>query len=240
MKRLRIQDCFTIPYNGNLIKTFQNKIELRPLFKVKDWWKFEEQFEEELPDFENDEISKILDTHYIGPITELYALEETKRIRDVSSAPVEYVSAYETHKPKFKKVAVSTEETYHYPGIGFFEKLSSNVLRHIGRLNGENILLAESCIWYDVLTKKQSLEFIALYREKIDRIPPGNVVGISGETLPTYIICDSNQMLKLRKNRKVLQLPEFLPLSRERKYARVLLFYPLRRGQKIDPDRLGI
>ena len=46
-------------------------------------------------------------------------------------------------------------------------------------------------------------------------------------------------ILKLRKNRKVLQIPDFTNLSQEEKFCKIMLYFPIKPGQKIDTERLG-
>ena len=144
-----------------------------------------------------------------------------------------------TRKTIFKKISVRNDESYQYPGKGHFEALSSNILRHCTRMNGKDLLLVETVLWYDPLSKKESLELFQLYKDKIDKIPSGDVVGISNTAMPTYILCQNNKAMKLRKVRKVLKVPHFHPGSKEYKFSKVMLFYPLAPGIEIDQDRLG-
>ena len=199
LRRLRILDCFTTPYNATILKAFEDKVEIVPLFSIREFWEFQDKFEENLPNFEDTEIFGLLSNHFLGPLTELYSLSDPKRIRDLKSSPIEYISTYEDHKPKFRKVSVPSEDTYELPGRGFFKKLSSNILRHFGRLNGQNLLLVETSLCYDVLRQKDADEILQLYKEKLDKIPDGEIVGVYGQKLPLYVICDNNQILKLRE-----------------------------------------
>ena len=82
-------------------------------------------------------------------------------------------------------------------------------------------------------------DILELYKSKLEKIPDGTIPGIYTKFLPTYIICNNNQVLKLRRRNKVLQIPEFNPLTKEDKYSDVLLFYPIRKGEDIDEDRIG-
>ena len=106
-------------------------------------------------------------------------------------------------------------------------------------MNGKELLLAETVIWYEVLSKKQSLEIFQLYKDKIDKIPAGDVVGVYNTLMPTYLLSEGNKAMKLRKNRKVLKVPHFQIGSREFKYSRILLYYPLAPKTVIDQERLG-
>lgn len=200
----------------------------------------EEKYEEGLQDIENAEISNLLSTHTIVPLSELYALADPQKIKDIYSAPIEYLGLSETEKSKFRKIRVSTETSYEYPGSGHFQELSSTSKRHFNRLNAENLLLVETSLWYDKLKFDQAKEIFQIYKDKLNSIPTENIVSISGEKLPQYILSKNIEVLKLRKKMKVLQTPDFIPYSKEDKYSRIMLYFPLKPGQKIDTDRLGI
>ena len=89
------------------------------------------------------------------------------------------------------------------------------------------------------MVQKNANDILELYKNKLEKIPNGSIRGICVNYLPLYIISNNNQVSKLRKRLKVLQVPEFGPLTKEEKYKKVLLFYPLRKGEVIDSDRLG-
>ena len=90
------------------------------------------------------------------------------------------------------------------------------------------------------MIQKDAADILEFYKTRLDKIPNGQIPGIYVPYLPTYIICDNDQVLRLRRRKKVLQIPDFIPLSKEEKISRIMLFYPLRKGQDIDTDRLGI
>ena len=56
--------------------------------------------------------------------------------------------------------------------------------------------------------------------------------------MPKYILCDENEVLKIRKTRKVLQTPTFPKNSTEYKYSKTLLYYPIARNTEIDIERI--
>ena len=239
MRRLRISDCFTIPYNSTLMKAFGEKMEIIPIYSIHEYWEFHDKYLEIQPKLEDTEISSFIETHALVSLVELYALTDNKRIKDVNSVATEYISAYEKNKPKFKKVPTPTETSYELPGFGYFEKLSSNILRHFGRMNAEFLLLAETSLYYDAMSKTDGLEIFNIYKDKIQKVPNGTITGVYDQIFPMYILCDNKQVLKLRKKRKCLQIPHFTTLSDEEKYGRILLYFPIRPGQNIDMERLG-
>ena len=240
MRRTRIQDCFILPYNGLILKAIQNKVHILPIQTVDEFWKMEEKYEDCLENLDTTEISPYLGNHTVASLPELYALADPVKIRDIYSTPIEYVALYEDAKPKFKKVKVPNESTFECPGFGYYQELSNNIQRHVGRLNAENLLLVETTLWYDKVRGLEASKIYELYQDRITSIPSGDIVGIYGEKLPEYILCGNQHILKLRKKRKVLKVPDFIPLSKEEKFSKIMLFFPLKPGQKIDTDRLGM
>ena len=81
MKRLKILDCFTIPFNVHILKAFRDRIEFVPIFGISDWYRFEEKHSKPSPDLDSTEVSDLLDTHYLVSLPELYALSDPKKIR---------------------------------------------------------------------------------------------------------------------------------------------------------------
>ena len=239
LKRIRISDCFTVPYNATLLKAFGERVETIPIYSMQEYWQFAEKYMETPPTIENTEISHLSGSHALVSVVELYGLIENKRIKDINSVSTEYISAYEKNKPKFKRIQVPTDTCYELPGYGYFEKLSSNLLRHFGRMNAEHLLLVETALHFDPMPKNDALEIFQLYKDNMHKIPNGTIHGVYGEIFPMYILCNNKQVLKLRKRRKCLQIPNFHTLSKEEKYGRILLYYPIRSGQTIDVERLG-
>ena len=238
MRRLHILDCYTVPYHSTMLKAFHDKIELTPIYSMSQWFDFQDKYSEEPPNLENTELSELLNSHSLMSLPEIYALSDPKKVRDIVSATVEFVCPCEENKPKFRKVRVRSQETYELPGVGYFEELSNNILRHNRRINGRDLLLVESSLWYDKIPQKNAVEILNTYKETPDKIPDGDILGVYGSMLPTYILCNNDQILKLRRKRKCLQTPQYTRLSKEEKFARVMLFYPLRPGETIHMDRL--
>ena len=234
-----IIECYILPYNPVLIKAFHGQTIILPVYSSNEWFTFEEQLMVNVPKFENTELSELLISHNVVPLTEMFSLADENKIRDIASTKVEYISTYCTHKTTFRKVQTPTEDTYFVKGKGYFEQLSSNIIRHFGRINGKELLLIETCLYFDVMTKKESEGIFDVYREKIDKIPKGDIVGVYNSKLPTYILCENKQVLKLRSGlRKVMKTPYFLPESQEYKHSKVLLFYPIQPRTEIDMEKI--
>ena len=57
--------------------------------------------------------------------------------------------------------------------------------------------------------------------------------------MPEYILCETNEVLKIRKTRNIIQTPNFSKESDNYKFSKVLLYYPTLPNAKIDIERLG-
>ena len=79
-------------------------------------------------------------------------------------------------------------------------------MRHIGRLNGEFLLLVESGLWYDLLPSTEGKKIFDLYKDKLDRIEDSDVFGVYGSAFPKYLLCENTQVMKIRKSRKLLAM----------------------------------
>ena len=76
------------------------------------------------------------------------------------------------------------------------------------------------CRGYDLLEAKDSENIYNVYKEKLDKIPDADVISVNGENLPTYILCQNRQVLKIRKSRRIMQIPCFTPMSKEDKISK--------------------
>ena len=206
LKRIRIQDCYVLPYNYILLKSFQSRIDVVPLYSEKAWWKFEEKYTEEDPviDFEDDEetVENLLTNHSLVSLPELFTLSDSKRFVEYYSAPIQFIAAFKELKRRFKKIKTRVEGSYKCPKSNYYEELSNNVFRHMSRLNGENVLLVENCLWYDLLQKGPGSIKFNIYKDNFGKIPDGEIFGVSGDPLPEYILCANEQVLKLREDVK--------------------------------------
>ena len=112
-------------------------------------------------------------------------------------------------QPLFLKVSGPTEETFTAADqAGFFEMTYNAVVRHKLRVNGDDLILAETSCCFDFIGRKESAELYSVYSESLDKIPPSEVKSsISGKFLPSLIICSNGHVLRIRKKRKILSYP---------------------------------
>ena len=130
-------------------------------------------------------------------------------MKDFSSRPVEFVNTNKDARISFKKVPVATCETFTAVGDnGHFEMQQNSVQRHKLRLNGATLTLAETSSWFSFVGLKESSELHSIYSGALDKIPLSEILSpITGEPYPTLIICSNEQVLRIRKKRKILSYP---------------------------------
>ena len=241
LKRKVLLEVYTIPYNPQLMKIFNQRLEITPVYSYNQWDIFQQQVEETSPNLENTAISHFLANHRLISTVEMISLCDTAKIKDLQSTAIEFIATYINLRAKFKKTAVRDEETFktnNDPDL--YTRLSSNVLRHNSRIIGKELLLVETALFYEVLSKKDSTEVYHLYIDKLDKIPNSEISSIYGENkMPKYVLCDKERVLRIRSKMKVLEIPRFPFESVEYKYGMVLLYFPLTPGSTIDLERLG-
>ena len=97
-----------------------------------------------------------------------------------------------------------------------------------------NVFALKACI-----SSSDGKEIFDIYKDKPKKVPLGDVIGVSGSKFPSYILCKNGQLMKLRRQRKVLKTPYFVPETQEFKNSMVLLYFPLKPNNDINLERLG-
>ena len=185
--------------------------------------------------------SNVVSNHELLSLTEIISLVDSRNSRDIRSSPIEYVNTSIDVSSRFKKVETENVRCYTADEEdGFYEMLYTNVLRFKYRLNGVRLCLAEVAIFYDFVGNETSGELFKLYQGNIDNIKNSDVTSSCGSNyLPEYILSSNEQVMKIRKHRKVLKIPKYNYGSFKYKYSKVLLFYPIEPGAEIDVDEVG-
>ena len=106
LKRRRILDCFTTTYNPTILKAFNSRLEISQLHSEAAWLKFDGKYSPSLPNLEDTELSELGETHSLVSLAEFYSLSDPKKVMDIVSVPVVFISTYENLKPKFKKDSI--------------------------------------------------------------------------------------------------------------------------------------
>ena len=225
-QRLLIQECYIDVYNPFLLTAANSNtvIELSRSNKMFEW------FTSRAKDILSDHEAGI--THRRVAIQEAIALfDRTKRMY-ISSSPIAYVDACPSRKIYFKKTAAREETTFEDSETGeLYEMQHSIISRHFMRLNGLNILLAETIIYFDYVGSEESARLFHIYHGNISSIPESSVACAiptdESEMLPSLLLCTNKDVLKIRKQSKILSTPTYKS-SYDYQYSRVMLFYPIK------------
>ena len=221
MKRLNILDSFTAPYIPFFLKAANASIkaELMTSIDQVQEWNFEQ------PDnMSCYELS--LYSHVKVSLGEAYSLLENSKLRVKSSCPTEFVYVGSDSSVLLKKATTVTDECFKVEGEnGFYEVQETFVSRYFKRLNGDSVTLAEMATYYEFIGKEKSQSHYEVFIDKLDKIPASSFKSVSGdENLPDLIICSNRDVLKIRKNAKVLMYQSFDEESQDFKFGQVLLF----------------
>ena len=245
LKGERLSSFFTIPFNPSLLSVFDCRTKVFPVFGFEDYIMKSEDKIDTNRSFSSEIDATTLASHKAGPIVELFALADARKIRDICSSPIEFVDCSKDPPEKFRFVKEKTDLCFELEGSnGYFEPLSSNVQRHQSRINGKHLILAETCLHYDFVGRSESEKLFEIYGDKISKIPQSEVQSIyenedGAKVMPMYILCRNNQVLKLRRNKKVLQYTEFNISSPELKRTKVMLFFPISPGSNLTSNLIG-
>ena len=239
LKRISLIESYTTPYNPLILKAFNQRMEITPVNSYNQWDLFQQKYEKPSPQLENSDLSGLLSNHRLISIVEFIGLCDPLKIRDIQSSSTEFVSTYMTIKPKFKKTKFRDDKIFNDEEGEMYLPLSSCLLRHNSRINGKNLLLVETVLNYEVLTKKESKETFEIYKENKDKIPVSEIKSVYGtENMPKYILCGEESVLRIRSKMKVLEVPHFPKDTLEFKYSMTLLYFPLAPNTKIDVERI--
>ena len=222
LKRLWIADSFTQTYNPFILKANSPSV-----VKLSNSTNYFESllFGERRTEIVDGIDPKLYFTHKLVSLAEAVFLTDKTKKKIVSSTTVEFVNAKPNRKVTFKKVYEPSEENFQLQGsFEQYQLVDSNISRHFKRQNG-NLILAETCSWYDYVGSEKSKELSMTYASS--EIPGSETECVCGdETLPAFIICTNGDVLKKRKKMKVLTFPK--PRSKyDEMYSKCLLFLPI-------------
>ena len=240
LKRANLLDSFTCPYNPFFIQAMLSPVAVTPVYGYSGSSSLN-KCDEILPeDTVNPQVSS---THKQISLVEAFSLSDSRKFRNLSNSPMVYCNTNPEPQILFKKVPSQTDKTFKADGEnGNFELCYNVVSRHKLRMNGGNLLLAETATHYEFVGNEESEDLFSLYSNKIDQIGSSDTLGIVGDIkMPELILCNNEQVLRKRKTMKILNYPTFEEGSLNFKYSRILLFYPLAAGRELsenDVDRL--
>ena len=162
-------------------------------------------------------------------IVEAVSLVDSRKCRLCSSRSTEFVFSVQNKHIYLKKVPENNDECYKIDGDEnvYYEKQNNMITRYFMRLNGQEMILSEFATNYDYVGKTQSEELYKIYHDKLDNITESSEKSVIGKAFPDIIICSNKDIMKRRRNFKILTYPNLME-ENEVKYSKTLLyFYPL-------------
>ena len=227
IKRPKLVDCYTQPYNIWLLKAFNAPMELMVVNGHNEVQRMNlKEINMELDLGENEELKL---SHNLINITEAATLYDKHLSRSNRSTTIEFVNTVKERKYYFKKVAIENDATFKCEISGeIFERTLSNIDRYFGRQNGKCLTLMEFASHYDYCGQEESRQLLKIFVNPSTDIQSSNIRSASYEEeyLPEFIVSNSVDVMKLRNSRKVVSYPCYDDNPSKLTYAKVLLFYP--------------
>ena len=229
LKRLKIQDCFTCPFNPLLLKASGAKINVQIGKSLHLAEKLISRLDKGVSQQGAIKNSNVLFSHSEISFAEAISLFDKTKSRVQNSSTVSYVNAKSKRRICFKKAKQESTNMFKLQDSSEMYTMMKNIIsRHFSRLNGSKLVLAETVSWYTFAGEEKSKEVYDLFKDAIEKIPLSDVECIAGgECLPTFLLCNDGDVMKKSKKRRVLTYP-YPGTSFEMMYSRLLLFYPLK------------
>ena len=227
LQRRKVVECWTHSYSPIYLKAFSSPVLIEPVIGYANW-KFHQDATSDL--------SVNVPDHKPISLAEAISLADSRKTRIRSSRSFEFVYSAPSKQIFVKKVAEKNPNCFTIDGQEnvFFECQDNMVTRYFKRLNGSQMLLAEFATHYDFVGKSQSEEIFQLYHDKIDQITATGGKSVVGENYPDIILCANGDVLKRRKQFKVLTYPTLMD-ENEVRYSQVLLYYyPLESLEQVE------
>ena len=225
MKRLFIVDCYTQPFNIDLLKIFKSPINVAGTNGQSTSNK-NHSVPRDLSDIID---NKIISTHNEISVLESYALFDKNICKSASSTSVEYINSLSERKSYFKRVSRESDKTYKVEGSrDVYEKLNSNIDKYLARENCPFITLAEFVSLYDFIGHKESESLYKLLSVPGVQIKNSSFISAFSPTdcLPEFIFTKNKEVMKIRKNRKIISYPCNESDSAKTCYTKAMLYYP--------------
>ncbi len=233
LKREKLIESYTEPYNPFYLKAADAPISVKPVCGSREWKDFKYKHSDAVSLFSSDQPG-LPDHSNISP-GEVVSLSD-KDIKNVkASTSVEFLYTGPDCKTLFKKVEKKTDKSYIVDGENVYLELQESIItKYFKRLNGLDLLLCEFFVWFDFLGEEKSESLSEVYGKKIDKIEDSSDTTLMGkELVPELVLCDNNNVFQKRKRPKILTITDFDVESYEYRYSQVILF-----GNNINFDDL--
>ena len=220
LRRLRLVECYTDSYSPIFLKAFASPISMEPLNGMGSVdWKLNQET--------RGESTVNIEGHKEISIVEAVSLMDTRKNRLCSSRSTEFVFSVQNKHIYLKKVPENNDQCYKIDGFEniFYEKQNNMITRYFMRINGQEMILSEFATNYDYVGQTQSEELYKIYHDKLDSIKESpKDKSVIGKCFPDIIICSNQDIMKRRKNFKILTYPNLME-ENDVKYSKTLLYY---------------
>lgn len=235
MKRLWILDSFIKPFNNLFLKCFNSTISVE---LVDNTTKFENYISREKVEIPQEADPLLIFSHNTVSLAEAVSQMDRRKKRSKSNSITEFVNAISNRRVTLKRAVEHSEDNYVKEGSDEqYQIVPNNISRHFNRINGENLLLAESVLWYDFMGAEKSTELFQTYSGEAEVPKSEDKCVSSDEYLPEMLLCLNGDVLKKRKTMKVLVYPR--PKSDfDTMYQRCLLFLNLKSENELLENNL--
>ena len=208
LRRTKMRDCFTRPFELNLLRGFNSEVEIVPIngFSVE-----LDKFAFYINDSAIDDIDELLSfSHREISLAEACSLFDKNLNRTASSTSFEFINTVQDRKVYFKKVKETSDTSFKVNDApGNYEKIRSNIDKYFDRQNADNVCLAEFVLHYSYLGQNESEEVYKLLSKEGVEIKSSEIKSAfsKDEYLPEFIITKHQEVLKIRSNRKLISYP---------------------------------
>ena len=229
MKRLKIVDCYVKPFNPLYLKSLNSPV----MVEITDNIEYFTRLVSEIKGNNAEQVDpQLLFSHRLVSLAEGVSLMDKTKKRLKSSTTTEFVNIKPFRKICFKKVYEDSEENFKVDGSDDkFQIIPNNISRHFDRINGEDLLLAESSSWYDYVGAVKSQEISQTF-SNCD-VPLSDVKCVHSDScMPEFLLCSNGDVLKKRKSQKILVFPK--PRSDYvEMYGRCLLYLNVKKEEEL-------
>ena len=221
LKKPRLIETFTSPFTPMFLKAAIGPVKLNLMRTPADWNALNTR---NFSPFERGDTGLI--GHEEISLTEALCLGDNMKLRVKTSTSVEFVNTGPKPKSVFKKIKSRTDDCYQALNENtFYQILENYVSRYFKRINGQDLMLSEFIVFFEFCGEEESEHLYQVYQDKLDLIEVSEKCSaVSKDPIPEYILLSNKNVMKKKKQPKVLQYPEFDQESYEYRFSQVLLF----------------
>ena len=199
LRKLKILDCFTKPFNPLLLKAAESGIRVHIGNNLNLAGKLMSRLQKNVSQETLIPDQNIIFTHSEISFAEAISMFDKTKSRTLNSSAVSYVNAKSKRHVCFKKAKEDNINNFRLNHSNDMFTMMHNIIsRHFSRLNGRSLILAETVSWYLFVGVEKSKEVFDIFKDSLPTIPTSDVECVFGlaENLPDFLICQNGDVLK--------------------------------------------